>query len=46
MARNAPQGADVDYLIGTQITLGVTYTGQLGEHADTQAVRGNVSWRF
>jgi len=26
--------------------LGVSYTGQLGEHADTQVLRGNVSYRF
>jgi len=39
-------GAGVDYLIGQQTTLGVAYTGQIGEHADTQAVRGNVSYRF
>lgn len=47
LARDAAVlGAGVDYLIGDQTTLGVAYTGQIGEHADTQAVRGNVSWRF
>ena len=47
LARDAAVlGAGVDYLIGQQTTLGIAYTGQLGEHADTQAVRGNVSWRF
>lgn len=47
LARDAAVlGAGVDYLIGQQITLGIAYTGQIGEHADTQAVRGNVSWRF
>lgn len=47
LARDAAiLGAGVDYLIGQQTTLGVAYTGQIGEHADTQAVRGNVSYRF
>lgn len=47
LARDAAVlGAGVDYLIGQQTTLGVAYTGQIGEHADTQAVRGNVSYRF
>jgi outer membrane autotransporter protein len=47
LARDAAVlGAGVDYLIGQQTTLGVAYSGQLGQHADTQAVRGNVSWRF
>jgi outer membrane autotransporter protein len=47
LARDAAVlGAGVDYLIGQQTTLGVAYIGQIGEHADTQAVRGNVSWRF
>lgn len=47
LARDAAVlGAGVDYQIGQQTALGLTYTGQLGEHADTQAVRGNVSYRF
>lgn len=47
LARDAAVlGAGVDYLIGDQTTLGVAYTGQVGKHADTQAVRGNVSYRF
>jgi transposase InsO family protein len=47
LARDAAVlGAGVDYLIGDQTTLGVAYTGQIGDHADTQAVRGNVSYRF
>lgn len=47
LARDAAVvGAGMDYLIGDQTTLGVAYQGQIGEHADTQAVRGNVSYRF
>ncbi len=47
LARDAAVlGAGVDYLIGQQTTLGLAYTGQIGAHADTQALRGNLSYRF
>ncbi len=47
LARDAAVlGAGVDYLIGQQTTLGLAYTGQIGAHADTQALRGNMSYRF
>jgi outer membrane autotransporter protein len=47
LARDAAVvGAGVDYLINDQTTLGLAYTGQIGAHAGTQALRGNVSWRF
>ncbi|WP_374841277.1 autotransporter-associated beta strand repeat-containing protein, partial [Mycoplana ramosa] len=38
--------AGLDWQIGEDMTLGVSYGGQVGERAQEHAVKGNFSWRF
>jgi uncharacterized protein with beta-barrel porin domain len=38
--------AGLDLLVGRGTTLGVAYTGQVGERAQDHAVKGNFTYRF
>jgi outer membrane autotransporter protein len=38
--------AGLDWQVNKTMTLGVSYTGQIGERAQAHAVKGNFSWRF
>jgi len=38
--------AGLDWQIDKDMTLGVSYSGQIGERAQDHAVKGNFSWRF
>ena len=38
--------AGLDWQIGNDMTLGVSYAGQIGERAQVHAVKGNFTWRF
>jgi len=38
--------AGLDWRIDEEMTLGVSYSGQIGERAQDHAVKGNLSWRF
>lgn len=38
--------AGLDWQIDRDITLGMSYSGQIGERAQDHAVKGNFSWRF
>lgn len=38
--------AGLDWQINKDMTLGVSYSGQIGERAQDHALKGNFSWRF
>jgi outer membrane autotransporter protein len=38
--------AGLDWQIGKDMTLGVSYAGQVGRRAQEHAVKGNFTWRF
>ena len=38
--------AGLDVLVGRGTTLGIAYTGQVGDRAQDHAVKGNFTYRF